>query len=246
MTRGLGLTRRSFSAGLTAAAALGSCPICRAQARQAPRILCASAAQGIPQPETLLDTSGDRNLDGILAAEMTEQSRFFGLRPAFRLYKTGAENAVAIDQTDLPGTQGTILYHVGFMQGQLKSSQWGGAVVAGIIAHEFSHIFQFYTDYGPRLEALHKTVKFQELHADYISAFYMAKKYVASKVKLDDYFDEFYKQGDYNFNNKDHHGTKEERYFAVKSGHNLSLINKNGDIAFAAAQGEALLKEYFR
>jgi hypothetical protein len=74
----------------------------------------------------------------------------------------------------------------------------------------------------------------------------MARKYVAEQVKLDEYFDAFYQLGDDKFNDQDHHGTKAERYFAVKSGHNLSLLRRDGDIAFAAAQGEALLKEYFR
>lgn len=247
MTRSFGVTRRAFTAGLAAAATLGSCPICRAQSRAGggDKILCATAG-GAPQAEELLNSSGDSNLDRILAAEMIEQSRFFGLRPAFMLYSGPNQNAVATTRKQLPDTQGTILYNLPFLQSQLKGSQWGGAVVAGIIAHEFSHIFQFYSEYGSRLEALHGTVKFQELHADYISAFYMAKKYVASKVKLNDYFDEFYKLGDYQFNDKDHHGTREERYFAVKSGHNLSLISPGKDIQYAAAQGEALLKEYFR
>lgn len=241
------LTRRAFSAGLAATASLG-CPICRAQAQIRPggKMLCASAAQGVPQSEALLQTSGDANLDRILAAEMIEQSRFFGMRPAFMLYAGPNENAIAMSQTQLAGTQGTILYNLAFLQNQLKSSQWGGAIVAGIIAHEFGHIYQFFSDYGRRLESLHDTVKFQELHADYVSAFYMAKKYVSSKVKLDAYFDEFYRLGDYQFTAKDHHGTREERYFAIKGGHNLSLLNKDKDIVFAAAQGETFLKEYFR
>jgi hypothetical protein len=240
------LTRRAFSAGLVATASL-ACPICRAQAQgRADKVLCASAAQGVPEAEALLDSTGDDNLNRILAAEMTEQSRFFGMRPAFMLYSGPNENAIAMSRSQLAGTQGTILYNLGFLQKQLKSSQWGGAIVAGIIAHEFCHIYQFYSDYGRRLEELHTTVKFQELHADYVSAFYMAKKYVSSKVKLDAYFDEFYRLGDYEFTSKDHHGTREERYFAIKGGHNLSLLNKNKDVLFAAAQGEAFLKEYFR
>lgn len=252
MIRAMPLTRRSFAGGLAATAALICCPACRARAQgkamaqSAPQVLCAAASGGVPEPEALLDTSGDANLDRILAAEMIEQARFFGLRPAFRLYKGGAENAFATTQTDLPGTQGTIMYQLGLLRGQLTSSKWGGAVVSGIIAHEFGHIYQFNTDYAKRLQALHKTVKFQELHADYMSAFYMAKKHVASQVNLKDYFDAFYDLGDYGFNDKDHHGTKEERYFAVKSGHNLSLMQGGEGIAFAAAQGEALLKEYFR
>ncbi len=244
MTRTRGVTRREFSAGLVALASLG-CPIC-GTAHGAGRILCAAAGNGAPDPGLRLSTSGDKNLDRILAAEMIEQSRFFGLKPAFMLYGGQDENALAMSDTIMPGTQGTIFYNLGFLKSQLKSSQWGGAIIAGIIAHEFTHIYQFYSTYAARLEALHATVKFQELHADYISAFYMARKYVSSKVKLDAYFDEFYRLGDYDFGSKDHHGTKEERYFAIKAGHNLSLGNQGKDVAFAASQGEIFLKEYFR
>jgi hypothetical protein len=238
------LTRRRFSAGLVAAASIG-CPIC-GSARGAGRILCAAAANGAPDISLRLSTSGDGNLDRILSAEMIEQSGFFGLRPGFVLYGGPDENALAMSDTVLPGTQGTIFYNLGFLKSQLKSTEWGGAVVAGIIAHEFTHIYQFYSPYAARLEALNATVKFQELHADYVSAFYMARKYVSSKVKLDAYFDEFYKLGDYDFANKDHHGTREERYFAIKAGHNLSLGNQGKDVVFAASQGEIFLKEYFR
>jgi hypothetical protein len=250
MTRNSQLTRRTFSAGLLAAASLSCCPICRAAGKtglfEGGKVLCASAAGGVPTEEALLSSSGDSNLDRILAAEMIQQAKFFGMRPAFMLYSGPNQNALASSRTVLAGTQGTILYNLPFLQSQLKSGDWGGAIVAGVLAHEFSHIYQFYSPYGPRLEALHNTVKFPELHADYVSAFYMAKKYVADKVKLDSYFDEFYRLGDYDFNTKDHHGTREERYFAVKSGHNLSLLNKDKGIDFAAAQGEALLREYFR
>jgi hypothetical protein len=243
------LTRRAFSAGLLATASL-CCPACSARAQTKAKVggkmLCASAALGTPGSEALLQSTGDGNLDRILSAEMIEQSRFFGMRPAFMLYSGPNENAIAMSQSQLAGTQGTILYNLGFLQKQLKSSEWGGAVVAGVIAHEFSHIYQFFSDYGARLEKLHDTVKFQELHADYVSAFYMAKKYVSSKVKLDAYFDEFYRLGDYQFDTKDHHGTREERYFAIKGGHNLSLLHRDKDILFAAAQGETFLKEYFR
>ncbi len=97
-----------------------------------------------------------------------------------------------------------------------------------------------------RLQSLHSTVKFQELHADFLSAFYMGNKHAQSPLKLDDYFDAFYKLGDYKFDSKDHHGTKAERYFAIKAGYNLALGNPGKDVRFAAAQGETFLKEYFR
>jgi hypothetical protein len=243
-----GLSRRQFSFSFLAATSLACCPACAARALAAndEQILCAAAGQGAPQAEALLDSTGDANLDRILAAEMMEQSRYYGIQPAFMLYSGPNQNALATTKTRLENTKGTILYNVGFLQSQLKSGQWGGTVVAGVLAHEFGHIYQFFSAYAARLQGMHSTVKFQELHADFLSAFYMAKKFVASGVKLNDYFDAFYALGDYQFDQKDHHGTKEERYIAIKAGHNLSLGHKNEGIAFAASQGEAFLKEYIR
>jgi hypothetical protein len=245
-----GLSRREFSFSFLAAASLACCPACaaraQAQAQDDEQILCAAAGQGAPQAEALLTSTGDRNLDRILSAEMIEQSRYYGIRPAFMLYSGPNQNALATSRTRLENTQGTILYNLGFLQNQLKSSQWGGTVVAGVLAHEFGHIYQFFSTYAARLRSMHTTVKFQELHADFLSAFYMGKKFVASGVKLNDYFDAFYALGDYQFEQKDHHGTREERYIAIKAGYNLSLGHKNEGIVFAAAQGEAFLKEYIR
>jgi hypothetical protein len=250
MRHGSELTRRDFSFSLLAAASFACCPACatrvEAQTQPGEQILCAAAGQGAPQAEALLQSTGDGNLDRILAAEMIEQSRYYGIRPAFMLYSGPNQNALATTRTRLENTQGTILYNLGFLQSQLKSGQWGGTVVAGVLAHEFGHIYQFFSAYASRLQGMHATVKFQELHADFLSAFYMAKKFVASGVKLNDYFDAFYALGDYQFDQKDHHGTREERYIAIKAGYNLSLGHRNEGIVFAAAQGEAFLKEYIR
>jgi hypothetical protein len=242
------LTRRQVTSALIAAPLI-ACPICRAACATSPwgdNFLCAAADKGAPEEGDILDSSGDPNLDRILAAEMITQSKFFGLRPAFLLYDGVNENAIATPATVLDRTQGTILYNLPFLKKQLLSTEWGGTVVSGVIAHEFAHIFQFHSEYMSRLAELHQTVKFQELHADFLSAFYMGRKHVSSPLKLNDYFDQFYNLGDYEFDRKDHHGTKAERYFATKAGYNLALGNPGQGIQFAAAQGETFLKEYFR
>ncbi len=240
------LTRRDVAYALLALPA-GFCRICHAQSQSISwdHGLCASAKEGSKDGE-LLKTSGDPNLDRILSAEMIAQSKFFGMQPAFMLYSGDNANAFATYDTLLPGTKGTILYNLPFLKSHLQSMAWGGAVVSGIIAHEFGHIYQFFTDYMKRLEALHTTVKFEELHADFLSGYYMGKKSASAPMDLKDYFDQFYELGDYQFASKDHHGTKAERYFAIKGGYNLSLGNRNKGIAFAAEQGELFLKEYFR
>lgn len=241
----MSLTRRALMSAFAASAFI-ICPLCRARAAAGHKILCASAGAAEPTGRDILHTSGDANLDRILAAEMIAQSSFFSLKPAFMFYAGPDQNAYATTEIYLQGTQGTILYNLGFLKTQLTSTKWGGAVISGVIAHEFGHIYQYYSKYAESLAKLAKTVKFIELHADFISGFYMGRKHVKTPLDLKDYFDEFYKLGDYQFESKDHHGTKEERYFAIKAGYNLALGNSAAGAGFAAAQGETFLKEYFR
>ena len=231
---------------MAASVALSACPFCRARGANAPKVLCASGGGSAPDDSAILKSSGDDNLDRILTAELIAQADFFGLKPGFLLYSGSNQNAFASSDVMLAGTQGTILYNIDFLKGQLLSTTWGGTVVSGIIAHEFGHIYQFFSSYAQKLQALHQTVKFEELHADFLSGFYMGRKHLASPINLQDYYDQFYELGDYAFDSKDHHGTKAERYFAIKAGYNLSLGNRNARADWAAAQAELFLKEYFR
>jgi hypothetical protein len=238
-------TRRTLMSAL-AATAVTACPLCRALAKSGYKVLCASASGAEPANAEILHSSGDPNLDRILSAEMFAQSAFFKLQPGFVYYGGNDQNAYATTEITVPGTQGTIRYNLGFLKSQLTSTKWGGAVVSGVIAHEFGHIYQYYSTYAAALAKLANTVKFIELHADFLSGFYMGRKHAKTPLDLKDYFDAFYALGDYEFESKDHHGTKEERYFAIKAGYNLALGNSSAGADFAAAQGETFLKEYFR
>jgi hypothetical protein len=238
-------TRRQFSAAALATFTV-ACPLCRAAMADDDEILCAGARAGIPDQRTLLRTSGNPQLDAALAAEMRAQSRFFGISPAFLLYSGEHQNAAASARTLIPGTEGTIFYDLAFLQHHLSTAQWGGTVVAGIIAHEFAHLHQYSTGQYRKLRRLHQTVKFAELHADFISGFFMASKQAGGTIDLRDFFDAFYNLGDSQFHLETHHGTRAERYFAVKGGYNLALSNPGRDAGFAASSGETYLREYFR
>ena len=54
-------------------------------------------------------------------------------------------------------------------------------------------------------------MKFIELHADFLSGFYMGGK--DSAIDLKPYTDAFFNIGDYGFTEPDHHGTPEEKVF---------------------------------
>jgi predicted metalloprotease len=186
-------------------------------------------------------------LDQSLTAELNAQAGFFGYRPAFILYAGGEKNAAATPDImpETPNTDGTILYSIEMLREQLQVSRWGGAILAGVIAHEFGHIYQNSSNAMARLRALAATVKFVELHADFLAGFYMGGKDRSIEVKP--FADAFFGIGDYEFTNPEHHGTPQERYLALKAGYNYRrLSNPSGSVTEAAREGEAVLKEYVR
>ncbi len=238
------VTRRAVLRGF-GALCLTCCQYRRARAAYLFRnVLCATQSSAGLETGEFLKTSGNPDLDKALISEMTKQSAFFGYRPAFVLYSGGEKNAAATTEKlpQYPQTDGTILYNIDMLKEQLAISKWGGSILAGVIAHEFGHIYQFYSGYDERLKVLHSTVEFIELHADFLSGFYMGGKYGAIDIK--DYADAFYKIGDYGFTRASHHGTPAERYLALKAGFNFRIRNNSESLASAAQEGEGFLKEY--
>jgi len=239
------LSRRALLAGSGATALLTACPLCAAGSPFVVKnVLCAARALGGQTVDEIFKTTGDAVLDKGLISEMLTQSAFYGLRPAFALYDAPEKNAFATPDVlpDYPGTDGTICYHLQWLRDQLKSSQWGGLILAGVIAHEFGHIYQFKTAYYRTLLGYDRTTKFVELHADFLSGFYLGGKF--AHIDMKDYADYAYRIGDSNFTEVTHHGTPPERYLATKAGFNLRLGNRSLGVANAAREGDAFLKEY--
>jgi predicted metalloprotease len=207
-------------------------------------VLCATQSFAGLEVGEFLVGSGNRELDGALSSEMTTQSAFFGYRPAFVLYRGGEKNAAATTERrpEYQETNGTILYNLELLTEQLGVSHWGGTIVAGVVAHEFGHIHQYFSGYMERLRSMDSTVKFVELHADFLSGFYMGGK--SGTISITDYTNAFFDIGDNQVKNADHHGTPEERFLAIKGGFNYRVRNKSRNVAQAAQEAEGFLREY--
>ncbi len=92
--------------------------------------------------------------------------------------------------------------------------QYGDAALAYILAHEYAHAAQIAG--GSRLRNITKI----ELQADCLAGYYMS---VMPDVSFDDKDIEeiaeiAFQVGDYEFNNRQHHGTPKERALAVLTG----------------------------
>jgi uncharacterized protein len=103
--------------------------------------------------------------------------------------------------------------------------QYGDSALAYILAHEYAHAAQTIGGFRP------DTITAIELQADCLAGYYMG---TMPNVTFDNNDVEeiaaiAYRVGDYEFNNRQHHGTPEERARAVLTGFQAS--QQNGIIA---------------
>jgi len=93
--------------------------------------------------------------------------------------------------------------------------------VAGLLAHEQSHLFQVRWTIDALLKEVRNfPVKFVELHADYLAGAYVGWRKKANPATPIQALEElFFELGDRNVRNRDHHGTPEERKLAFFQGY---------------------------
>lgn len=167
----------------------------------------------------------------------------FELLPGFGFFDDSqGENAFATTETLIPNTRGTVVFGKGLLSRELNSHTWGGLAVAGIMAHEFGHIYQYQSGYYQRLTKPYSTKKFLELHADYLAGYYLGLKRLRSgEIDIKIFADSLYIMGDTHFNSRDHHGTPKERMKMMIEGYKKGLAN-DSTIHQAAKLGFNLVK----
>ncbi len=251
------MDRRHFLNATFASIATTVCPHCIGSAAAQglggadAELLCGAASSLRSSQYNRVLTTGNKNLDRALSSEMKKQQKLYVLRPAFYLFTDKIKNAFATTKKfpEFPTSDGSIVYGIELMKEQLARGYWGGAVVAGVLAHEYGHIYQYRSGYFKRMRKLHKTVKFVELHADYMSGYYIGRKYQESgeRVNVRTVASATYDIGDYHYNSPSHHGTPVERTIMLKAGFDLHNSNRNLSIDQIAAEGyRTIMKLYFK
>jgi hypothetical protein len=174
-----------------------------------------------PLPQTTA-RSGNDQLDRALIAEVKRVDRVFQINPGYRfLQDMGGPNAYATTDTQVKGTSGTVLFGLTLLGQELQTS-YGGAAVAGIAAHEGAHIFQFNNNLPARLTG--PTAKRMELHADFLAGYYFART-GRSERSLIVFAESLFNKGDYKFNDRNHHGTPQQRVTAMRAGYAASQVD---------------------
>lgn len=171
-------------------------------------------------------TSGDREIDHRLGRALLRLARVFEVRPGCGFYNDGrSANALALQRTMVPGTEGTVLIGRNLFHETMTENRDGIAVLA-VCAHEFGHIAQFRTGLHETLRAAHPTIKLVELHADFLAGFYLGLRQAEyPDLRLWSAGMLIHGLGDNDFRNEGHHGTPEERTAAIEEGYRLGREN---------------------
>jgi hypothetical protein len=186
----------------------------------------------------LLSTSGNSDIDRSINLELIHLAQSFNVLPGFGFFDDShGKNAFAMPDTVIANTQGTLVFGKYLLAEELASSTWGGLAVAGIMAHEFGHVYQFQSQLYQVLNKAQNTHKLSELHADYLAGYYLGlKRLRTGEIDIKAFLDSLYIKGDTDFNNPSHHGTPLERKDAMLAGYKIGLTN-NTDINQVAQWG---------
>jgi hypothetical protein len=161
--------------------------------------------------------SGNSQLDRALIAEVKNLDQEFRINPGYRFLRDGDRpNAYATSESFVDGTSGTILFGLTLLQNELRT-EYGGAAIAGIAAHEGAHVVQFQSpELSERLRG--PTKKLSELHADFLAGYYFSRT-GRTERSLVTFGESLFSKGDYAFNDRQHHGTPKQRVAAMRAGY---------------------------
>ncbi|CAK0757023.1 hypothetical protein CCP3SC1AL1_2330002 [Gammaproteobacteria bacterium] len=200
-------------------AASGGCCLVGAQAAKIIDRLSQLAASG-EAAASLIQSSGEERLDRLLGATLANIAGTFEVRPGFAFYEDGEDpNALALPESYLPSTNGTVLLGRSLLHNELARSANGDMALTAICAHEFAHIAQYAYQCRDRLLRDQTTHKLVELHADFLAGYFLGNN--KSSLKSDQLIEiglAWQNLGDSNFTDPYHHGTQEERLHAVEAG----------------------------
>jgi hypothetical protein len=209
-------SRRDLIFGATAALLL------RAETSYAveggPRVLCGFNNDELrTYHDGMSSTSGDRRFDNAVIAELRRILQVMPVGPGFKFVK--ANNAAASDETIVQGTRGTVFIGLDFVR-KLIDHDDGGISVAGVLAHECAHIYQYFSQYNEALKG--PTYLWFELHADFLAGYYMAKKLGTDTIRLSDFQLTLMRSGTYNEQAVQNHGSGPQRNAAMDKGYRLA------------------------
>jgi hypothetical protein len=200
-------------------------------ANAGPRIACNNKENFTNYRASKTSVSDNPQFDLALIDELKLILKVVPVNPGFQYVK--ARNAAASDDSIIRDTKGTVWIGLDFVKELVKPAD-GGVSVAGVLAHECSHIYQFFSPYYDRL--MGPTHRLLELHADLLAGYYMGRKVGTSTTRLRVLQQALLQFGDFNHQDPRDHGTPGQRVAALDKGYEFSLSGKSFETA--ASEGE--------
>lgn len=178
-----------------------------------------SASTALAGP-VVFNTTGDLALDATIVGEASNLAAVFHLTPRlYTLEDSSAANALADCQNN------SVLLGLRLLREELWSLERGGLAVAGIMAHEFAHLYQC-------AASSDLSNRDRELQADYLAGWYLKHNKSVYGLDVSGFARSVASKGDFQFNSPQHHGTPEQRVAAMKAG----FRDNSNTVASAYAQ----------
>ena len=170
-----------------------------------------------------VSSTGDA--DSFLGAALARLASTFEVNPGFTFFEGGnTPNAFANPDTLLESVSGMVTMGTHLFNRMIRVND-GGVSLLMVCAHEFGHIHQRHSEYLQEFLMLDDTNKPIELHADYLAGYYLARRRDEHPdLDLRRVGDEVYKTCDFEFGDKQHHGTPDERFDALTAGYRFGLV----------------------
>ena len=185
----------------------------------------------------IYERSSDDVLDRAIIFELKNITRVLKINPGFKYIDDN--NAFATWHTIIDGTRGTVCLGLALIR-QLMQEPDGGVSVAGVCAHECAHVHQYDTGLFEELKGEFKTNSvLAELHADFISGYYLGQRSGATEQHLRSFASTIFKFGDYSYNDPAFHGTPGQRAASIEKGYKVGQDKK--DIKAASNIGLAYI-----
>jgi hypothetical protein len=209
-------------------------PLARAQPLDGGCLVFSDESTSSARMPELVRTTGDRDMDYALDSALKRLADTLEVKPAFGFYDDGnSPNAFAYSM----GEGGTVAFGKNYFRKWMGFDPTGLCVVA-VLAHEFGHIMQIKADDFEAIKGGLATTKRVELHADYMSGYYIGRlRKEHPEASFWKAGDQIRQIGDYDVKAPDHHGTPAERVAASQQGFNVGFF-EGKDAHFAYQSGK--------
>lgn len=176
--------------------------------------------------------TGWQQLDYAMWEDIGALNRAYGVNVPLYFINDGSKNAffapvripslLQLDGAD-PNMQvtGSVFFDATLMKNEFQEGKGSGMSIPAILGHEYAHAMQHANNFPYQ-------GKWAELHADYMAGWFIALRGVFRPQDPNRAWVSISEKGDYDFFEKGHHGSPQERAEAFATGYYLFGSQKSG------------------